>query len=175
MPSRSVQDFYIFANIPLDLKPLLWIITWVINLWELQQLVQWGVPWAFTLQEGYISTLHSLWKLLSFMYPLPQPNSDFSIPRGSVHPEQVHWVTAPLRLLHLCIKTCPWVLRTWSREEKNHKSVASPRAGKSGFMIISGYAMPWTLPSIPVVFTYFNNQKKAFCWSIQAPPQLVYP
>lgn len=26
--------------------------------------------------------------------------------------------------------------------EKSHKSVASPRAGKSGFMIISGYAMP---------------------------------
>lgn len=80
----------------------------------------------------------------------------------------------PLRLLHLCIKTCPWVLRTWSREEKSHKSVLSPRAGKSGFMIISGYAMPWTLPSIQAVFTDFNNQKKAFCWSVQPPPQLVY-
>lgn len=39
----------------------IWSITWVVNLWELYQLVQWGVSYAPTLQKGCISSLlHSL-------------------------------------------------------------------------------------------------------------------
>lgn len=150
MPSRSMLDLYIFANTSPDLKQLLWNITWMVNLWELHQLVQWAVPCAPTLQEDCVlSAVHSLKKL--FWLPSNSQNKCTEL--------VLMTLTVPQRLLFFASRSA-LELMIWSREGKSHKSDVFLRAGNSGFMIISDCAIPSTLPSAVVVFTNFDNQKR---------------
>lgn len=178
MPSRSLLDFSIFANIPPDLKPLLWSVIWVENLWELHQLVQWDVPRAPTLQEGCISsTLHSLWKTAKLYVPSAKRKFWLLDPQSKCLAQNKYTESLlPMRLLRpggCCAFASRPALGSHDLIQGGKKSQISCISQSWQVGVYDCLcAMPWTLPSTQAIFTNFNNQKKAFHWGFRPPPQI---